>query len=557
MRNYVNKPLEKLARELCAGLVRLRKGYVDSAEALIRIIESSRMYPYELVVYRLTGYRPGGTYPPVEALEGRTLRTDLLRLMLDVSDSFELRTGDYDEPVHDTRSLAERFEVSRKTIQRWRRRGLAARRLLFPDGRRRVGFLESSVNWFVGEHRRQIARSMRFHQLTDAERADIIRRARRMAGFANCSLIEVSRRLAARAGRSPETIRYTIRSHDEQNPSEAVFPYMSVPLGDREKEVIYRCFLRGVPASRLAKRYKRSRSSVYRLVNEMRAKQLLHREISYIYNPEFDLPDADETILAEPPAGGQPTSTGRTNPPPDLPEYFRQLYRVPLLTPRQERELFRRYNYLKYKADRLRGQIDVNRVRTVQLRQIESLLLEANVIKNRIVRANLRLVVSIAKKHVGGPQSIFELISDGNVSLLRAVEKFDYARGFRFSTYASWAIMRNFARSVSKERYVLDRFSTGQDDVLDIAATLASYDPSQENLSELRESIDVMLAHLSPRERTVIVDHYGLGTPGRTQTFEQLGHRLGLSKERVRQIELKALGKLRRVARPRKANLMK
>ncbi|MFP3937627.1 MAG: sigma-70 family RNA polymerase sigma factor [Phycisphaerae bacterium] len=557
MRNYANKPLEKLARELCAGLIRLRKGYVDAAEALARIVEPSRTYPYELVVYRLTGYRPRGTEPPVEGMEGKTLRADLLRLMLDVSDSFELRTGDYDEPVYDTRSLTERLSVSRKTIQRWRRRGLPARRLVFPDGRRRVAFLESSVNWFVGEHRRQIARSMRFSQVSDAERADIIRRAKRMAAFANCSLIEVSRRLAGRTGRSVETIRYIIRNHDRQNPGQAVFPYLSSPVSDKQREVIYRCFLRGVPVVRLAQRYNRSRGSIYRIVNEMRAKRLLHSPISYVYNPEFDLPDADERILAEPPGGGSSVQTGVPKPPPGLPEYFRQLYRVPLLTPQQERDLFRRYNYLKHKADRLRGCIDLNRVRTRQLQRIESLFLQANFVKNRIVRANLRLVVSIAKKHVGGPQSIFELISDGNVSLLRAVEKFDYARGFRFSTYASWAIMRNFARSVSKEQYVLDRFTTGHDDVVDIAAALSSYDPTEGKLSELRESIEVMLGQLSPRERTVLIDHYGLQTSGKTKTFEQLGRKLGLSKERVRQIELKALRKLRRVGRPRKANLLK
>ncbi len=563
MRKYANKSLEKLARELCAGLVRLRKGYVDAAEALVRIIDPSQAYPHELVVYRLTGYRPPGRGTSTEQLTGKALRADLLRLMLDVSDSFALRTGDYDERVYDTASLADRFHVSHKTVQRWRRRGLAARRLIFPDGRRRVAFLESSVNWFVAEHRRQIARSTRFRQVDDRERSDIIRRARRMADFANCSLSDISRRLAARTGRSPETFRYTIRRHDEENPAEAVFPHLSAPLGDREKEVIYRCFLRGVPVPRLAERYRRSRGSIYRVINEMRARQLLHRPISYIYNPEFDLPDADENILDGPSEGGQSSTaddrseTDRSvKPPPGLPAYFRQLYSVPLLSRGRERDLFRRYNYLKYKADRLRRQIDFNRIRTAQLRRVESLLLQANVIKNRIVRANLRLVVSIAKKHVGGAQSIFELISDGNVSLMRAVEKFDYARGFRFSTYASWAIMRSFARTVPRERYLMDRFSTGHDDILDIAAALRSYD-GEDDLSELRESIDVMLAELSPRERTVLIDHYGLDSDGRSRTFEQLGRQLGLSKERVRQIELTALGKLRLVARHRKANLLK
>ena len=176
-------------------------------------------------------------------------------------------------------------------------------------------------------------------------------------------------------------------------------------------------------------------------------------------------------------------------------------------------------------------------------------------VKKQIIRANLRLVVSIAKKHINGPKSLFELISDGNIALMRSVEKFDYSRGFRFSTYASWAIMRNFARSVPKERYQLNRFSTGHDEILDIAAGLQTYDPNEHNLPELRESIDVMLSQLSPRERTIIVEHYGLDEKSDSQTFDQLGQQLGISKERVRQIELQALQKLRRI-KPQAADLL-
>jgi len=178
------------------------------------------------------------------------------------------------------------------------------------------------------------------------------------------------------------------------------------------------------------------------------------------------------------------------------------------------------------------------------------LLLQANLVKNRLTRANLRLVVSIAKKHIHGPLSLFELISDGNLSLMRAVEKFDYAKGYRFSTYASWAISRNYARSVPKEKYQLDRFSTGHEDILDIATSLGSYNPNKDSRSELRESIDMLLNHLSPRERTIIVDHYGLEEDSDPKTFEQLGGQLGISKERVRQIEIQALNKLKDIADP-------
>ena len=97
--------------------------------------------------------------------------------------------------------------------------------------------------------------------------------------------------------------------------------------------------------------------------------------------------------------------------------------------------------------------------------EIESLYDEAVATKNQIVRANLRLVVSIAKRHVGQGDNFFELVSDGNMSLIRAVEKFDYARGNKFSTYASWAIMKNFARTIPDEHRHRDRFRTSHSEM--------------------------------------------------------------------------------------------
>jgi RNA polymerase sigma factor (sigma-70 family) len=555
MRKYANKAMAQLATELSAGLVRLRKGYVDAAEALLQIVKPDREYPYEFVVYRLTGFRGRPVVADDSPLQGKSFRADLQRLMLDVSESFPLRVSDYTERAYDTASLARHFNVSTKTIQRWRKRGLVARRLIFPDGRRRIGFLQHSVEWFSEHRHGQVDRSRRFTQLSDSQREEIIRRAKRMASFTHCTLSEVSRRLARRTGRAMETVRYTIRRHDMEHPDQAVFPDLAPPLGDQEKAVIYRCFLRGVGAQKLADRYGRTRSSIYRVINEMRARQLIGRKISFVYNPQFDRPDADELFLQEPSAQNEHKRAG-AKAPKELPPYLRALYDVALLTPEQERMIFARYNYVKYKADKLRKRLDLQRVGTAELKRVEKLLLQANALKNAIVRANLRLVVSIAKKHLGGAQTLFELISDGNVSLMRAVERFDYARGFRFSTYASWAIMRNFARSVPKERYQLDKFSTGNEEVLDVAAGMRTYDPNELNLSELRESIDSLLGELTPRERTILIDHYGLDQEGQTKTLEQLGKQLGLSKERVRQIEIQALRKLRTIVHPREAEFL-
>jgi len=627
MKGYHHPPVGALAAELSAGLLRLRKGYVDAAESLIRLIDPAQEYPYEFVVFRLTNYR-GPRDKAVQSLPGGTLRADLLRLMIQVSESFSLSTADYDEPVIDMAEAARRFKVSTKTLQRWRAELLPARRIVFPDAKRRIAFLESTLGWFESLRRESLQRSASFHQLSDAERRDIIRRATRMAKWSRCSLAEVCRRISDRNGRALETIRYTIRQHDAQCPTEAIFPHLLSGVGPDDREIIYRCFLNGVSVQALAQRYNRTRGSVYRIINEMRAKILLEQPIAHMYSPQFELPDADATILgvrdagvspalgvplAEPMEDDKPTSlapaseandaafipdakptakgkwpiaikgtmgepalrsaeseTGtpstreagqyvaakphrvRRPTDPDLPPYLRDLYDTPLLSPQAERDLFRRYNYLKFKADKLRKQISLNHVRTRLLRQIETLLIEANGVKNEIVQANLRLVVSIAKKHLGGPQELFELVSDGNVSLMKAVEKFDFSRGFRFSTYASWAIVRNFARTIPQERYQLDRYEATQDEVLDAAAGLERFDPNAVNLPELRESLDVLLVQLTPRERTILIDHYGLNETQSAKTLDQLGQSLGLSKERVRQIEAGALQKLRVIMKPQR-----
>lgn len=552
MRAYQSPAMAELAKQLSVGLLRLRKGYVDAAEELIEMVQEQEEYPLDFIVYRLTGYRKGRSEPG-EPVKGKVLLHDLQSLIFTICDSFEYGVALYSETVYDTDSLAKHFSVATKTIQRWRRQGLVARRMIFPDGKRRIAFLDRSVRAFTGKRSQQVERSKRFSQLSDDERDDIIRRARRMARFTNCYLHDVAKRIAARTGRAVETIRYTIRNHDRTHPEAAVFPELSEPLDDETKDTIYQSFLRGVAVPVLAERYKRTRSSIYRVINEMRARRLMDLEIDYIFNHEFDLPTADGTVLT-PPARDEKSKPRVTRPPKDLPPYLASLYEVPLLTAIEEQHLFRKYNYLKYKADRLRKRVDLRHPHMNDIAQVESLIVQANAVKNQIIRANLRLVVSIARKHVSsGPQNLFELISDGNISLMRAVEKFDYARGYKFSTYASWAIMKNFARSVPRERYRMGKFVTGQDDTLDIAAGLATYDPNEVSISEIRESLESVLAQLSPRERTILIDHYGLDDNGKTATLEQLGKKFGISKERVRQIEINALKKLRTMLHPEEA----
>jgi RNA polymerase primary sigma factor len=553
---FVNSEMETLSAELAKGVARFKKGYIDSAEELFRIVEPEQAYPLDFVRYRITDYQDPNRPEVSETIGGEDLRHDLKAFILMVSEASGLSTTDYDETVYDTAALAAKFSISSKTIQRWRGGDLVARRLVFSTGKRRIAFCQHSVDWFLERHAGLVDRSSRFSHLTETQRQEMITRARDLADGKTFS--GVTRQIAREMNRAVETIRTVLRQHDEEHPGRAIFARRLEPLSDANKQAIYQAYLRGLSVASLSRHYNRTRASIYRIVNEMRARMLMERDIRCVYNPQFDLPYADSLILGQvlPTAPfsampAMPSSTGS-----DLSAYLQSLYTVPLLKPAEERDLFRRYNYLKHKADRLRTQLEPGRVRTAHLRRIEKLLIQANLVKNRIVRANLRLVVSIAKKHVGRVQTLSELISDGNLSLIQAAERFDYARGNRFSTYASWAITRNFARSVPRAQVQRDHFVTGYEEVIDLAASRRSVDEVDVDLRELRESIDSVLTQLTSIERAILRGHFGLDEQGKASTLEQLGRKFSISKERVRQIELRALRKLEHLLAPQQSQLV-
>ncbi|NIP85734.1 MAG: RNA polymerase subunit sigma-70, partial [Planctomycetales bacterium] len=126
-----------------------------------------------------------------------------------------------------------------------------------------------------------------------------------------------------------------------------------------------------------------------------------------------------------------------------MPGHLQRLCSPPLLSPEQEVRLFRRMNYLKYRANVLRSQIRAADADPRQLDRVDSLIRTGEEVRNQIVHANVRLVMSIAKKFADNRSSFDDLLSEGISSLIRAVEKFDYSRGFRFSTYATSVVRRD------------------------------------------------------------------------------------------------------------------
>jgi RNA polymerase primary sigma factor len=280
---------------------------------------------------------------------------------------------------------------------------------------------------------------------------------------------------------------------------------------------------------------------------EMRIRRLLEREIDFVPNRSFHDVKTERAILGTELPPERLTSAAKL--PRDLPAHLARLCEAELLSASAETELFRRMNYLKFRANALRSRLNPDRPNLRVLESAERLLAEATQVRGRIIRANMRLVISIVKKFVGPQNSFDDMLSDGTMSLMHAVDKFDYDRGFRFSTYAYRAIARNGYRTIMERHKENARFAPGSDEILfDVIDERESGWISEQTWTRLRSQMATMLDKLDRREQFIIRSRFALGAHRKVRTFQSLADRLGISKERVRQLEQRAVEKLRRLA---------
>ena len=314
----------------------------------------------------------------------------------------------------------------------------------------------------------------------------------------------------------------------------------------REMDQRYR---HGASPEALAQRYGLDVPRVRKLLAQVRYQRIKALPLDPVPNDEFQRATSAQEKGLLGPAPAPAKRPQRVQPPAGLPPYLTSLYDVPLLTREQEVHLFRKMNYLKYKASKLVAWLDPDRLDNRLLDQIEELYQNSIEVKNEIIRANLRLVVAMTKRYARSREPLFELVSDGNISLMRAVEKFDYARGFRFSTYATWAIIKNFTQTISKEYRDRDRFRTAAEEVFQTAPDQRTNQQAEEAAQIQREGeIAQLLEQLDDRERRIIRYRYGLDSDREPMTLKEVGSVLGVSKERIRQLATRAIAKLREAA---------
>ena len=280
----------------------------------------------------------------------------------------------------------------------------------------------------------------------------------------------------------------------------------------------------------------------------LRAERFVTTEIQFMPNPSF--PTTDEASEADR-SNLLCTSLNRVRKPKlctDMPAHLARLCEAELLSACQERELFKSMNYLKYKANALRSAIDPNDVDVEKLETAEQLLADATAIRDRIVQANTRLVMSVVKKFVSPQHPFDDMFSDGIETLIGAVDKFDYDRGFRFSTYAYRSIARSAYRTIKNRQKEQARYVSSGDEVFDVSDEGKVGFFNERTWDTLRGVIVKLLGQLDPREQFIIRGRYTLGDDQKKRTFQSLADELGVSKERTRQLEQRAMVKLRTMA---------
>lgn len=288
--------------------------------------------------------------------------------------------------------------------------------------------------------------------------------------------------------------------------------------------------------------------------------------------------------------------------------YLKEIGKVELLTPEEEIDLAKIIEYGKYATEQLETRENLTEE---EISQFEEAIYRGEQAKQRLVEANLRLVVSIAKRHVGRGMLFLDLIQEGNMGLMKAVDKYDYSKGFKFSTYATWWIRQAITRAIADQartiripvhmvetinklvRYqrqltqelgreptpeeIAARMDTTPDKVREILkisqepislespvgeeddSNLGDFIADEDALSPdefasnelLKKELNEVLETLTDREERVLRLRFGLDD-GRTRTLEEVGKEFGVTRERIRQIEAKALRKLRHPSRSKK-----
>lgn len=283
--------------------------------------------------------------------------------------------------------------------------------------------------------------------------------------------------------------------------------------------------------------------------------QILAQEQDFIDSPAFREPGAEDKIYVEAPDVAKPDTSWYHPVMDDLsPGKSRTVKSAQqvILTGAEEKVLFHQFNYARFRVWMIQEEIAKSAAKKPTGEQADHVLKwyrVADRVREQIAETNLALVLAMAKRTRMSEVDFADLVSEGNMALLRAVDKFDAGRGYKFSTYACRAILKAFSRQGMKLSKYRQRFPTDFDPKLEKSNFLEIKRSTFEKdaAEEVKRIVLDNRADLTDVERTVIEHRFGLesGENEKPMTLEQVGQIIGVTKERVRQIQNKAMEKIR------------
>lgn len=280
--------------------------------------------------------------------------------------------------------------------------------------------------------------------------------------------------------------------------------------------------------------------------------KLLTEPIEYVDHPDFGKRTTEKTLFGGPATLERPQATRFREFADEISDAVAGGERIPALSYEQEAHIFLRYNFTRWRLMQLLEKSDGKRLTAAATRELLAWGHRMLAARSVIVRLNMPLVLAMAKRTRLTNIDFNEMISEGNMALLRSVEKFDCGRGYKFSTYSCRAILKSFSRVAMRASRYRGKFPTEFDPAMERSDYVDTQRDSHKAdcVDELKEIFLNNLADLSEVERTVITERFALGRDvdggeDGPKTLEQVGRIVGVTKERIRQIQNNALRKMR------------
>ena len=501
---------------------------VERTESLATELDPETTYPMEWVVFRVTGYRPKDA--PDAMVVGEALIADLSSLLEHLCDVAETGEEDINAEALSTEDLMERWGVSRRSVERYRRQGLVARRYDDESGVTRLAFSADVVEAFEDRRGDRLERARSFERIGAEERAWLYRRALRYRSSLGCRFAAIARRLSERSGRSLGAVRRALQAADEATGA-PVFR-VRTNLAEQQSRTIARAIDWGIKPGVIAERYGRARTSVLRIAVDEHAARLrahLDRILPADAPTEADLDGAAEQILTAPGA------TDFTPPPPVLEAkaMLVSLETHPQPEATQEAEAGAARYLLLLRAGRAIDALASSMALSTAVDEIETDLRWALGLERMLVATQLPLVVRTIEQRLGfglmtlRPDQIRTVVRIGMDAACRASATYHPVRPAK-SLSDFGRLASPVSLSLNKALSGLDewafqpsdgarRASTGRAELDDWTRRLAPWQPLVEIHPGLSAVVHDASAPLRDTDRTLVAARFGLGgSPPRT-----------------------------------------